>query len=304
MITIPADTPADPIDEQALTDELKAAGVLNTDVERRKGLRAQAVKDVETLREQAQLKLDAIAPELEQINARLNAALAGIDAQIATLTRQRETLLNQSDPDFQAAEKKLRDEAAGFTKQADELQSRLDEAEQLPELVDVDAIAERMTKARNVNANVERLRQRTAHLANAKKYEDEADTLTENIKARNEAKDAAIAAAKMPVPGLGFGVDTKGDGIVLLNGVPFEQASDSDRLRTSVAIAMAANPKLRVIRVRDGSLLDEDSMRILGEMCDASDFQCWIETVASDGKDAFVIVDGHVRDSSAGEKAA
>jgi DNA repair exonuclease SbcCD ATPase subunit len=141
MIVVPADTPAEPIDEQALTDELKAAGVLNQDTVRRQGLRAQAVKDVAGYREQAQLALDAIAPELEAINQRLNAALAEIDEQIAALTRKREALLNQSDPDFQAAEKKLRDQAAAFTKTADDLQARLDAAEPLPELIDTDAIA-------------------------------------------------------------------------------------------------------------------------------------------------------------------
>jgi DNA repair exonuclease SbcCD ATPase subunit len=299
MISIPADTPEEPIDEKALTDELKAAGLLNQDVERRKGLRAQAAKDVETYRDQAQRTLDKIAPELEKINQRLNTALAEIDAQIATLQKKREELLDQSDPDFKACEQKLRDEAAEFTRQADELQGRLNEAEPLPELVDVDAIAQRMNDARLINANVERMRQREVHRQTAEKYEQESDQLTINIEARNQAKREAIAKAKMPVAGLDFG-----DGVVLLNGVPFEQASDAERLRTSVAIAMAANPKLRVIRVRDGSLLDEDSMRILAGMCDSNDFQCWIETVDGDSKDAFVIVEGRLREAAAAERSA
>jgi DNA repair exonuclease SbcCD ATPase subunit len=294
-IVVPEGTPEEPIDEDALTTEMKAAATLNQDVERRKGLRAQAAKDVEGYRAQAQLALDAIAPALEEINQRLNAALAGIDAQIDALKKQREALLDQSDPEFQAAEKKLRDQAATFTKTADDLQDRLDAAEVLPALIDTDAIARRMGDARKTNAQVERARQRAVHLTTAKKYVDEAAQLTANIEARTKQKQEAVAAAKMPVPGVGFG-----DGVVLLDGVPFEQASDAQRLRASVAIAMAANPKLRVIRVRDGSLLDDDSMRILGEMCDANDFQCWVETVAGDGKNAFVIEDGHVRQADAG----
>jgi hypothetical protein len=295
MISVPADTPAEPIDEAALTDELKAAGVLNQDVERRKGLRAQAAKDVDGYRAQAQLALDAIAPALEEINQRLNASLAEIDAQIEVLTRKREALLNQSDPDFQAAEKKLRDQAAVFAKTADDLQARLDAAEALPELIDTDAIARRMNEARVINANVERVRQREVHRHTAEKYEQESAQLTQNIEARNKAKADAIAAANMPVPGLGFG-----DGVVLLNGVPFEQASDAERLRASVAIAMAANPKLRVIRIRDGSLLDEDAMKLLAEMADKNDMQVWIERVDSSGAVGFVLEDGHVRQAGAG----
>lgn len=297
MIIVPADTPVEPIDEAALADELKAAGVLNADVERRKGLRAQAAKDVAGYREQAKLALDAIAPEIEEINQRLNTALAEIDAQIAVLTKKREALLDQSDPDFQAVEKKLRDQAATFTRTADDLQARIDGAEALPAIVDTDAITERMSKARIINANVERARQRAAHNATAAKYLAESKALTDAIDARTAAKDQAIANAKMPVPGLGFGA-----GEVLLNGVPFAQASSAEQLRTSCAIAMAKNPTLRVCFIRDGSLLDEEGMRLIAEMAEQLQFQIFVEKVDSTGKIGFVIEDGQVRQAS--EKAA
>jgi hypothetical protein len=157
-----------------------------------------------------------------------------------------------------------------------------------------------MNQARVINANVERVRQREVHRHTAEKYEQESAQLTQNIEARNKAKAEAIAAANMPVPGLGFG-----DGVVLLAGVPFEQASDAERLRASVAIAMAANPKLRVIRIRDGSLLDEDAMKLLAEMADKHDMQVWIERVDSSGAVGFVLEDGHVRQAEvAGERSA
>ena len=62
-----------------------------------------------------------------------------------------------------------------------------------------------------------------------------------------------------------------------------------------MAIAMAANPKLRVIRVQDGSLLDEEAMRILAEMAQAADYQVWIEVVQSGRSAAIVIEDGAVK---------
>jgi len=111
---------------------------------------------------------------------------------------------------------------------------------------------------------------------------------------QEEEKAAKIAAAKMPVPGLSFG-----DGMVVLNGVPFDQASDAEQLRTSIAIAMALNPKLRVIRVRDGSLLDEESMKLLEQMADSKDYQVWIERVDGSGKVGFVLEDGLVKGAPA-----
>ncbi len=80
----------------------------------------------------------------------------------------------------------------------------------------------------------------------------------------------------------------------MLNGVPLTQASDAEQLRASLAIAMALNPKLRVIRVRDGSLLDSNAMKIIAEMAETKDFQVWIERVDDSGKVGFVLEDGHV----------
>jgi hypothetical protein len=74
---------------------------------------------------------------------------------------------------------------------------------------------------------------------------------------RNADKRAKIAAAMMPVDGIEFAEDES----ILLSGLPFEQASDAEQLRASIAIAMAANPRLRVIRVRGGSLLEEDAQQ-------------------------------------------
>jgi hypothetical protein len=51
-----------------------------------------------------------------------------------------------------------------------------------------------------------------------------------------------------------------------LRGEPWSQASDAERLVASMQMAMAMNPKLSIVRVRDGSLLDGDSMRLVAEM--------------------------------------
>jgi DNA repair exonuclease SbcCD ATPase subunit len=300
MISIPPDTPEQPIDEAALTTELKAAGTLNADVERRTLLRAQAAKDVEAHRERARAIIDSIDGAIAEIDVRFDSHVRGLKEQIAALQQQVQEAADQREKDRGELRAKRTSEAAAATAHATDLEDRLIAAEPLPDIIDVDAIENRLTEARQKNANVERARQRTVHLQTAERYEAESKALTESIEARNEAKRQAVAAAKMPVPGLDFG-----DGVVLLNGVPFDQASDAERLRASVAIAMAANPKLRVIRIRDGSLLDEDAMKLLAEMADANDMQVWIERVDSSGTVGFVLEDGHVRDTAAaGERSA
>ncbi|WP_435582881.1 AAA family ATPase [Amycolatopsis thermoflava] len=119
---------------------------------------------------------------------------------------------------------------------------------------------------------------------------DTADELTERLAAIDQRKADALAKAKMPIDGLGF--DEHG---VTYQGVPFSQCSAAERLRVSLAMAMALNPRLRVIRITDGSLLDSDNMRLIEEMAGQHGFQVWVERVDESGTVGVVIEDGEVR---------
>lgn len=191
--------------------------------------------------------------------------------------------------ELRAQAARLDEDVTALTTKAGELREKLDSAPALPEPIDTLALRQRIGDAGRVNALVVQREHRDRIDAQAKEAEAQADALTKAIEARTVAKREAIAKADLPVPGIGFGDDE-----ILLDGIPFDQASSAEQLRTSVAIAMAANPKLRVIRVQDGSLLDEEAMRILAEMAAAADYQVWIEVVQSGRSAAVVIEDGAV----------
>lgn len=117
--------------------------------------------------------------------------------------------------------------------------------------------------------------------------------LTTKLETLDADKRGQLSAAKFPVDGLS--IDLVNEGGVLFKGFPFSQASSAEQLRVSVAMGMALNPTLRVMCIRDGSLLDEDSMQMLADMAEAGDYQFWIETVDTTGPSTIVIEDGHVR---------
>lgn len=157
------------------------------------------------------------------------------------------------------------------------------------EAPDREALRQRIAGAEAVNTRV-RSNQRRAQLE-AKRADVAASSqaLTERIEAIDTEKRAAIAGAKYPMPGLGL--DDHG---VLLLGLPFEQASAAEQLRASVAMGLALNPELKVLLVRDGSLLDEDSMRLLAEEAQKAGAQIWCEVVAKGEPVGIVIEDGAV----------
>jgi len=81
-----------------------------------------------------------------------------------------------------------------------------------------------------------------------------------------------------------------------LRGVPFSQASSAEQLRVSVAMGLAMNPTLRVVLIRDGSLLDSASMQLIAEEAAKNKAQVWVERVSEDGAGCTVVIeDGMVQ---------
>jgi DNA repair exonuclease SbcCD ATPase subunit len=130
--------------------------------------------------------------------------------------------------------------------------------------------------------------------AAAKRYADRkarSQALTEQIESFDEQKLKLLTDIQLPVTGL----QVTDDG-VLYNGVPLSQASGAERITVGMAVALASKPRLRVVLIRDGSLLDDESMELLRKFADDNDVQVWIERVGSNDADALIIEDGEVQE--------
>ncbi|MCC7202421.1 MAG: AAA family ATPase [Nitrospirae bacterium] len=156
---------------------------------------------------------------------------------------------------------------------------------------DMSDITEQLRTAEVTNRLVRQKIERNKVIAEQEKAEDEAVAYTKEIQDIDNKKQNILTSAKFPVPGLSF--DESG---VTYNGIPFAQASSGEQLRVSVAMGLALNPKIRVILIRDGSLLDTDNLRIIGEMAESSDAQIWIEKVSDGEGPGIVIEDGELKE--------
>lgn len=164
---------------------------------------------------------------------------------------------------------------------------------------DLRVIAERIRTAETTNAKVRQARERLALETQLRELETRVDDYAAAIEGIDERKTAAIAAAQFPVFGLGF--DECGPSF---NGLPLEQASGAEKLRVSVAIGAALNPRVKVMLVRDGSLLDRDSLALLAQLAHEQQCQVLLERVGSDDDGAVIIEDGMVlARNNAGEAA-
>ncbi len=118
----------------------------------------------------------------------------------------------------------------------------------------------------------------------------EVNALSYRIDEIDTEKASQLGSAKFPIPALGFTENG-----VIYKDIPFDQASSAEQLRVSVATGLALNPKLKVLLIRDGSLLDADNLALIAKMAEEAEAQVWLERVG-EGKEASVIIeDGMVK---------
>lgn len=170
--------------------------------------------------------------------------------------------------------------------------AKLSAAPPLPEPVDLVAIQSKINTSKATNKQMDDRDEKSRLQGIAKTLTAESEALSKSMEDRNAAKNEAIAKSAIPVPGL-----TLGDKMVLFKSLPLNQASDAEQLRVSAEIAMAKNPKLRVIRIRLGSLIDKAGMSVIAEIAKKRDFDVWIERVDESGKVGFVMEDGHLKNA-------
>ena len=120
--------------------------------------------------------------------------------------------------------------------------------------------------------------------------DDAARRLTRQMDEREEIKRKAIGEAKMPVEGLTF--DDEG---VYVDGVPISQLGEARQIMLGIAIVLARNPKLRLIRIPHGEALDEETLAQLATMAEEKDFYIWMAKVDSSGKVGIYLEDGEVK---------
>lgn len=207
--------------------------------------------------------------------------------------------LNRDEEEIYRLEKRLADLKAERDRKSQQLEDIAQEGAELQNHVnslrdpDMNMFNQKLSEVEETNKKV---REKQAAAQIKEKYQQAAATskeLTDKLNDLEKKKQELISEANFPIDGLSF--DESG---VLYNGVPFKQCSAAERLRVSMAMAMALNPKLRVIRILDGSLLDSTNMKLIEDMARDQDYQVWVEVVDESGKVGITIENGTVKENA------
>ena len=154
-------------------------------------------------------------------------------------------------------------------------------------LVDIDALNTELANLEDTNRAVRANADRKARAAEQANFRAKYEGLTSDIAALDTRQSGAIAKADLPLPGLGF----SDDGITL-DGRPFSDSNDGEKMIAALEIAAAFSPELRVIQMRKASLLDRKNFQVAADWAEKNDYQIWMETVGEGHGSAIVIEDG------------
>lgn len=250
------------VDEQKLTEDLENAATFNSDINERAANRKALVDEADNkIKKSKDKTIDAILKI-----KKLKQEIIDIDE------------LAQS-------------ESIQLLKEAEELKIKLSKLAPLPEPIAIQETSKKLTEAREINKAIALQEEHDQYIALATKLEDKSEEITQRIESREEKKREAISKAKIPVQNLSFGEDC-----VLLDGQPFEQASDSQRAVASMEIGIAQNAALRLIIIRQGSLMSEKTKKSVFEIAKNNKFLVIMETVGTTSKvgNMVVIEDGRI----------
>lgn len=147
----------------------------------------------------------------------------------------------------------------------------------------------KLADVEQINAHVRKKNELKSIMAQINDLKATSIGMTVDMTAIDELKTKTISEAGMPVVGLGFNETG-----VTFEDIPLSQRSSAEQRKISMSIGMAMNPDLKVLWLKDASLLDSESIEDVKAMADDKGYQVWLECVGDDKNVGVYIEDGVV----------
>lgn len=178
---------------------------------------------------------------------------------------------------------------------AEQVQILTEMSDALPAPIDVEPLREKLAAVDETNRQVRAKAEYQRLAGELEQAEASHEHAQFDLDAIETEKREGLAAATFPVDGLS--VDESG---VTFNGVPFTQVNSAMRRRVAFAIATAGDPKLRLVIVKDGDLLDAESLAAIRELAEERGYTVLVERDRDESRAiGFTIEDGALAEAGA-----
>lgn len=187
---------------------------------------------------------------------------------------------------------KIEEQIKQLTKEKESVESFINKEEStLAKIkrIDLSEIQDSINSAEDINNKIRENIKKLSLNVELEKLRDESQMLSETLGSIIVNKNELMEKAKFPIKGLSFDEET-----VTFNGIPFDQISQGERIKISVAIGLVLNPKLKILLIRDASLLDQKNLEMIAKMAEKMDAQVWLERVGKGKECQIIISDGAI----------
>jgi len=159
---------------------------------------------------------------------------------------------------------------------------------------DIREVRDRINQANAINEQLEPWKEWDKSQKALREAKEQVKYHTEQLKELDREERELLQDSGIPVANLSFSED----GEPLLNGHPLSVASGRERIDVAVAVAMAANPELRICLVDEANDLDLGAIEELAKLAVEHDFQVWLARIGIEGGGEIVVEDGVARNNS------
>jgi len=158
-------------------------------------------------------------------------------------------------------------------------------------LSELNAISTQLSESAAINKEVDNnlVYKNAKHTFSEKKKSY--DLLSNELKAISQAKTLRLRNSNLPAE-----INVTGSNLVY-NNIPFSQLSSAEGLKVCLDITNLIKTKMKIIRILDGSLLDEHSLDQIQIFAIKNDMQIWVEIVENkDSGLGFFIESGEIKE--------
>jgi len=156
--------------------------------------------------------------------------------------------------------------------------------------VETELLKDKITNAYETNKHIEARGRNNQKWIKHNKAKAEYEEFTEAIKTIEEDKKKALEGSKLTIKDLT--IDDEG---LKRKGFPINQLAESDKILLAMEIGMTLNPDFKCIFLRNYTLLDSDSKKVVDDFAEKYGYLVICEQVDSTGEVGFYIENGEIR---------
>lgn len=161
-------------------------------------------------------------------------------------------------------------------------------------LIDTDEIEARIENLESANREIRARRAAAVAWYNATKDHEQATAAhaatEDQIEQIRQTKADGLAKAKFPVAGLSVDADR-----ILFEGLPFKQVNSARRIAIAFELAASAHPGLRIAIIRNGDMLDDDTLAQVEAVAQEHGYLVLVERDRGNSREiGFTVAEGEI----------